>query len=146
MTRAVGANLQAARAGRTTRTFFLTEGLRLLTAGSSDVLSLAFGPAPDYGCGRRRSSRRSLARATVRICQGDKISMSTSSSDGGSSAAVGRQTTVAAPPPTVAAPPWTVPSDAVAPVGPCRSACSSTWTSAFGSPSSHVSVSHRQYS
>ena len=88
MTPAAGANLRAGSAGTTTRTFFLTERRRRLTAGSSDLHGLAFGPAPDYGCGQRRSRRssrrRSLARATVRISQGDKISMSTSSSNGGS--------------------------------------------------------------
>ena len=91
MTRAEGADLLAGSAGRTTQTFFLTEGWSRLTAGSSDLMGLAFGPAPDYACGRRRSRRRSLARATVRICQGEKISMSTSSSDDdGSPALMGR--------------------------------------------------------
>ena len=108
MTRAEGANLRAGSAGTTTRTMFLTEGRRQfltegrrrfltegrrrfltegrgkLTAGSSDLLGLAFQPA------RTRSCRmRSLARATVRNGNGDKISMSTSSSDGGRSFEVG---------------------------------------------------------
>ena len=80
MTPAEGVNLRAGSAGITTQTFFLTEGRRRLTAGSSVLLGLAFGPAPDCG-GRRSRRRRSLARATVTIGQGEKISMSTSSSD-----------------------------------------------------------------
>ena len=76
MTRAEGANLRARLAGTTTRTMFLTEGRRRLTAGSSDLMGLAFQPA------RTRSGRRrSLARATVSNGNGEKISMSTSSSD-----------------------------------------------------------------
>ena len=62
----------------------MTEGRKRLTAGSSDLMGLAFQPA------RTRSCRRmSLARATVRNGNGDKISMSTSSSDVGSSFEVG---------------------------------------------------------
>ena len=80
MTLAEGANLRAGSAGITTRTFFLTEGRRRLTDGSSELLGLALGPAPDCG-GRRSRRRRSLARATVTIGQGEKTSMSTSSSD-----------------------------------------------------------------
>ena len=53
--------------------------------GSRDLMGLAFQPV------RRRTGcrRTSLARATVRNGNGDKISMSTSSSDGSRSFEVG---------------------------------------------------------
>ena len=84
-----GANLRAGSARRAsstcrlTRMFPLTEGKSRLTAGSRVLLGLAFQPGPDYDCigSLACHGRRILERATVRIGHGEKISMSTSSSD-----------------------------------------------------------------